>query len=139
MEGPSLEHELIALEERYWQSMKDKDAGAATALTDYPCIVAGASGVMSVDEEAFTRMLEGGAWAIKDFTLGEDVQVRRLTEDVAIIAYKIRENLTVEGEAVTMEASDASVWVRREGKWRCALHTESVIGDPYGRDRKPAH
>jgi len=139
MGNPTLERELLSLEQRYWQSMKDKDTQAATALTDYPCIVAGASGVMSVDEEAFSKMLEGGAWTIKDFTLGDDVQVRRLTDDVAIIAYKIRESLTVDGKPVTMEASDASVWVKRDGKWRCALHTESLIGDPYGRDRKPTH
>lgn len=111
--------------------MKDKDAGAATALTDYPCIVAGASGIMSRGRGARTRMLEGDAWAIKDFTFGEDVQVRRLTEDVATIAYKIRENLTVEGEALRRwAATDASVWVRREGKWRCALHTE--LGRRFG-------
>ena len=129
MKSPSLENELLTLEQRYWQSMKDKDTQAAIGLTDYPCIVAGASGVMSVDEAAFSKMLEGGAWTIRDFTLGDDVQVRRLTDDVAIIAYRIRESLTVDGKPVTMEASDASVWVKRDGAWRCALHTESLIGD----------
>ena len=37
--GPA-ENELIALERKYWQAMKDKDADAAMALTDEPCIVA---------------------------------------------------------------------------------------------------
>jgi len=139
MGTPSIERELLTLEQRYWQSMKDKDNGAASRLTDYPCIVAGASGVMKVDEAAFSKMLEGGEWTIKNFSLGDDVKVRRLTDDVAIIAYKVRENLTVDGEPVTMEAADASVWVRRDGDWRCALHTEAVTGDPYGRDRRPTH
>jgi len=53
MKNPSLESELLTLEQRYWQSMKDKDTQAAIALTDYPCIVAGASGVMSVDARAW--------------------------------------------------------------------------------------
>jgi hypothetical protein len=26
--------------------------------------------------------------------------------------------------------------VKRNGDWVCALHTESLAGDPYGRDRK---
>jgi hypothetical protein len=25
--------------------------------------------------------------------------------------------------------------VRRNGQWVCALHTESMLGDPFGRDR----
>ena len=29
-----------------------------------------------------------------------------------------------------------SVWVRSGGQWRCAMHTESLAGDPCGRDRK---
>ena len=28
--------------------------------------------------------------------------------------------------------------MRRNGKWLCALHTESVAGDPFGRDRMAA-
>jgi hypothetical protein len=28
--------------------------------------------------------------------------------------------------------------VRRGGRWVCALHTEAIAGDPYGRDRRPA-
>jgi hypothetical protein len=41
----------------------------------------------------------------------------------------------VDGKAVTLDAADASTWVRRDGRWRCALHTESIQGDPFGRDR----
>lgn len=134
----SMERELLTLEQAYWQSMKDKDAAAATAITDFPCIVAGASGVAKVDEATFSQMLEGGAWTLNDFTIGDDVQVRMLTDDVAILAYRIREDLSVDGKPVSMEAADASVWVRRDGRWRCALHTESLIGDSYGRDRTPA-
>ena len=34
------------------------------------------------------------------------------------------------------DAADASTWVRRNGRWVCALHTESLKGDPFGRDRR---
>jgi hypothetical protein len=47
----------------------------------------------------------------------------------------VHERLIVNGEPVTIDAADASTWVRREGQWRCALHTESIAGDPFGRDR----
>ena len=55
------------------------------------------------------------------------------TDDVVVVAYKVREELEVEGEDVEFEAYDASVWVRRRGQWMCALHTESMKGDPFGR------
>lgn len=84
-------------------------------------------------------MLDTGEWEIRDFAFGDDVQVRRLSDDVALIAYKVREKLTVEDKPVTLEAAETSVWVRRDGAWRCAMHTESLSGDPYGRDRKAAH
>jgi hypothetical protein len=46
--------------------------------------------------------------------------------DVAALAYTVHEELTVEGKPVTLDAADVSVWVRRNGRWLCALHTESV-------------
>jgi hypothetical protein len=63
---------------------------------------------------------------------------KTITNDVAVVAYKIREDLTVEGRPVTLEDTDASTWVRRDGQWLCALHTESILGDSFGRDRVPA-
>jgi len=41
----------------------------------------------------------------------------------------------VDGETLPVVANDSSVWVRRDGQWRCALHTESLAGDPFGRDK----
>jgi hypothetical protein len=26
----------------------------------------------------------------------------------------------------------------RNGRWLCALHTQSIAGDPFGRDRQPS-
>jgi hypothetical protein len=62
-------------------------------------------------------------------------EVRLLGGDVAVLAYTVHEELTVEGKRVTLDAADASTWVRRDGRWVCALHTESLRGDPFGRDR----
>jgi len=139
MEAKALESQLLKLERQFWQSMKDGDADAATRLTDFPCIVAGAQGVASVDQKTFKSMMGGGEWTLEEFKLGEDAQVRMLSDDVAVIAYKVREKLTVDDKPVTLEAADASVWVKRGDRWLCAMHTEALTGDPYGRDRKSAH
>lgn len=59
--------------------------------------------------------------------------VHRLSDDVAAVAYKVREDLEVDGEALTLEAFDTSIWTRRDGEWTCTIHTESLAGDPFGR------
>ena len=130
-----MKDDLLKLEKRFWQPMVDKDTGAALKLTNDPCIVAGAQGVSRISKEKFGEMMKTGDWTLPKFEL-RDVEVEQLTDDVAIIGYKAREELTVGGEPVVMEAADASTWVRANGNWVCALHTESVASDPYGRDRK---
>jgi hypothetical protein len=61
--------------------------------------------------------------------------VRLLGDDTAIVAYTVHEELTVDGKPVSIDAADTSTWVRRDGRWLCALHSESLAGDPFGRDR----
>lgn len=140
MDIKAIENELINLERRYWQSMKDKDASAANGLTDYPCFIIGAQGVGSIDgATTYSSMLDASDWTLQDFDLEDGAQVRLLSNDVAIVAYKVREKLTVDDKPVMFEAADASVWVRRDGHWRCAMHTESLAGDPFGRDRRSIH
>ena len=65
------------------------------------------------------------------------MQVKFINDDVAIVAYKVNESLIVDGKPLPLNANDSSVWVRRNGEWLCALPTESVAGDPFGRDKSP--
>ena len=134
----SVEDQLLELERQYWQALKDKDNVTALRLSDDPCIVAGASGIASLDRGALAGMLKHGGYLLRDFEIDPDVKVKMIGEDVAVIAYKVREDLTVDGKPVKLEAADASTWVRRDGRWVCALHTEAIAGDPFGRDRRAA-
>jgi hypothetical protein len=138
MPTTTIEKELVALERQYWQAIKDKDVDAAMQLTDDTCVVTGASGAASIDRKAFAGMLNSPSWTLNEFEFVGDVIARAVTDDVGVVAYKVREQLTVDGKPLTLEAADASTWIRRDGRWVCALHTESIIGDPFGRDRQPA-
>jgi ketosteroid isomerase-like protein len=135
-DGP-IEAKLVDYEKQYWQAIKDRDVPAAMRLTDDPCIITGAQGVARITRTAFAGMLQAGGWTLHEFTL-TDVQVRLLGDDVAVLAYKVKELLTVDGKSLTVEAADSSTWVRREGNWMCALHTEALLGDPFGRDKRSA-
>jgi hypothetical protein len=95
-------------------------------------MVAGAQGVRSIDHKTFVEMAKSPTWELRNFDL-TDTDVRMVTDDVAIIGYTVTEEMVVEGKPLTLKAADTSTWVRRDGRWVCALHSESVLGDPFGR------
>jgi hypothetical protein len=128
----SVGRELMALEKKYWNAIKDKDSSTAASLSNDPCVVVGAQGVGVLDRTTLGRMLQGATYELKEFAF-DDVHIRRVTDDVAVVAYKVKEDLVVEGQDVNLEAFDSSVWVRRNGEWICVVHTESIAGDPFGR------
>ena len=84
------------------------------------------------------KLTAEGKWQLHQYVIEDkNAQVRFVADDVAIVAYKVTERVTVDGQTIPIEANDSSVWVKRDGEWLCALHTESLAGDPYGRDRQP--
>jgi hypothetical protein len=127
-----LKDELLALESSYWNAIKGRDARTAARLSDDPCIVVGAQGVGEVRRDALSRMIENASYELNGYSL-HDAHIRRLSDDAVALAYSVTEDLTVEGKKVELKAFDSSVWVRRDGQWTCALHTESLAGDPFGR------
>lgn len=130
------EQELVEAERRFWNAMKEKDASTAGALTDEQCVVVGAQGVSAIDAKTMAKMTTEGTWKLEHYAFDEQArQIRFLTDDIAIVAYPVTERVVVDGATLPIEANDSSVWVRRDGQWRCALHTESLAGDPFGRDR----
>lgn len=135
METQAITQELLELERRFWQAIKDKDAETAMSLTDDTTIVAGASGVGRIDRRSLADMLTSATYTVDAFELDDRAEVRMLSDDVAILAYKVHEELHVDGQPVKLDAADSSTWVRRDGRWLCAAHTEAIAGDPYGRDR----
>lgn len=136
MATQKLKNELLALEKQFWQAMKDRDTAVAMRLTDDQCIVAGAQGVELIRREQLAKMLESPGWTLNDYRFADDAQVCQLGDDVAVIAYDVHEDLTVEVKPVALDAAESSTWVRRNGNWVCASHIESIRGDPFGRDRR---
>ena len=127
---------VLDLEKRFWDAMRTKDAKTAADMTDDKCIVVGAQGVSAIDQKTMGKLTTEGQWQLQQYAFDDkNTQVNFVSDDVAIVAYKVNEHVLIEGQTLPIEANDSSVWVRRDGEWRCALHTESLAGDPYGRDR----
>lgn len=132
MQHDDMSRELFALEQKFWNAIKDRDAASAVALSDDPCVVVGAQGIGEVDKATLAGMLTNAPYQLKEFSF-DDFHVRRVTDEVAVVTYKVSEDLVVDGQDVDLKAFESSVWVRRSGQWVCVVHTESLAGDPYGR------
>jgi hypothetical protein len=129
--------DLIEREKQFWTAMKEKDARATERMTDDRCIVVGPQGVSAIDPATMAKLTKEGQWELQRFELDDQkAQVQFLNDDVALVAYNVKERVAVDGATLSIDANDASVWVRRDGEWVCAMHTESLAGDPYGRDRR---
>ena len=118
---------IVKLEKTFWQSMVDKDADKAMKMIADECLITGPMGTMRSDPEDYKRMTEQGQWDLQDFEFS-DVQVIFPAEDTAIIAYKVHQTGSMEGKEMDLNCADSTTWVRDGDEWKCALHTETIVG-----------
>jgi hypothetical protein len=124
----------LARERRFLDAMKDRDGSTAMELSDDPTVVVGAQGAGEISRTALGAMLEAPTWQLLSYEI-EDFIVREVARGTVITAYRVTEELTVDEKPLILEAYDASVWVEHDGRWLCSLHTESLAGDSFGRDK----
>lgn len=115
------------LETRFWQSMVDKDREASMALIAEDCLLAGSSGVIRIDPRKYGQIASDDTHTLQSFDF-DNVEVIFPTDDVAIIAYTVRQIGDMGGETMDLRCSDTSTWVRANGEWKCAAHTEAILG-----------
>ena len=121
-------NEIETLEKRFWQTMVDKDARAASAMIADQALVTGPMGAMRIDPARYEAMTEDGQWNLESYVMS-DVQVVSPSDDVAIIAYKVNQKGDMKGQAMDLNCVDSSTWVRDGDEWKCALHTETILGE----------
>ena len=116
------------LETEFWQSMVGKDADKAVTMIADECLITGPQGTMRSDPADYKRMTEQGEWELDQFEFS-DVQVIFPQEDTAIIAYNVHQTGSMKGQEMDLNCADSSTWVRDGEEWKCALHTETIIGE----------
>ncbi len=120
--------EIEVLEKAFWQTMVDKDAKAAAAMIADQGLVTGPMGAMAIDPAKYEKMTEEGQWNLTSFEMS-DVQVVRPSDGVAIIAYKVHQKGDMKGQDMDLNCVDSTTWVKDGGDWKCALHTETILGE----------
>jgi len=120
--------DLIALEKKFWQSMVDEDTDTALDMLAEPSLMVSSHGAMKFDHAAYRKMAEQGSMVIKSFKLS-DMEVVFPADDTALLTYHVKQALVPRGKSDTIEQemNDASVWTRKDGQWRCVMHTETPV------------
>ena len=120
---------ITKLETRFWQSMVDKDPAAAKTMIAEECLVIGTMGTMKIDPEKYAQMTSKGQWTLESFEFS-DLAVVFPSDDVALVAYEVHQKGAMKGNALDMRCADSTTWVRQNGEWKCAMHTETMLSEP---------
>ena len=123
---PSQRSEIVNLEKSYWDAMKAKDGRRTSELSGKTALVTGAQGVMRIEKEKMGKMTEEGNWSLDSYAL-EDVEVSTPSPDIALIAYTVRQSVTMNGKSQDLRAADSSVWIRGSKGWECHAHSETFL------------
>ncbi len=108
--------QIIELEEKFWQAMKEDDIEAAVSLTRFPCLISGPQGSRLVVEDDFRNMMKAHSEKNYEGIELKNKLVEILNEETAIITYEANHN----GKTFL----DTSTWVNVKGNWVCAYHSE---------------
>jgi ketosteroid isomerase-like protein len=119
--------EIVELETSFWQSLVDKDADTAMGMIADQFLITGPMGPLRSDPADYKRMTEQADWDLARFEFS-DVEVIFPVEDTAIIAYKVHQTGSMKGQVMDLDCADSTTWVRDGDDWKCALHTETIVG-----------
>ena len=123
-----LKQDIVDLEVAYWEAMKAKDGRRTSELSGEETLVTNAHGVTRIPRNTMGSMTESGEWRLTEYEL-RDIEVMTPADDVAIIAYTVRQKVEMGGKPQVMKAADCSTWVRGEQGWECHAHCETMLSE----------
>jgi len=120
--------EIESLERAFWQSLVDDQPEVASSLLTPTALMVGSHGAMSFDPPAYERMARDPKHSLLDYRFS-DMDVLFPSDDVAIATYRAWQKYEKDGETVEENVFDSSTWLKVDGKWKCAAHTETKAAD----------
>ena len=117
---------LVALENRFWQSLVEEDSDTATELLCEPAFMVSSHGAFKFDHASYRKMATEGPMVLTSYELS-DVQVAFPNENTAVLAYNVKQTMSPRGkkDGKTEIVHDTSTWIREGDSWKCAMHTET--------------
>ena len=122
----AMKDEILALEKDYWDAMKRKYGKRTAQLSGTVALTTGARGVTTIPKAKMGQMTEEGNWTLDSYEF-DDVEVITPAPDIAIIAYTVKQKVTMDGKQQELQAADSSTWVRGSNGWECHAHSETFL------------
>jgi hypothetical protein len=121
-----LKDELVAIDKALWGAWSVGNAAPFKEhlADDYVQAVAGA-GVTSGKDKVIAGLSPGDC-ELKSFDF-QDVTIRQLGQDVAILNYVANQDVSCGGEKLPPRVFSTSVYVRRAGKWLALNYQETPL------------
>lgn len=118
--------EIEKLEQAFWKSMVDGKPEIATGMLTEPALMVSGHGANKFDHAGYTKMAKDDRFKLVDYDISNmDVTFPR--DDVAVATYQVTQKVEMEGKASEMEVFDTSTWIKLDGNWLCAMHTECPV------------
>jgi ketosteroid isomerase-like protein len=121
--------EIERLERAFWQSLVERDADVATGLLADQALMVSSHGTTRFDPAQYTKMLQDPKHGLLEYTLS-DMDVLFPSDDLAIATYRARQKMEMDGRQLEQDVVDSSTWVKVDGAWKCAAHTETQATPP---------
>jgi hypothetical protein len=109
--------QIIELEQKFWQAMREEDIETAVSLSRFPCLLSGPKGSKLIVEDEFRQLMQGHDGKTFEGVELKNTLVEILNEETAVITYEYDLN----GKTFL----DASTWVNEKGNWVCGFHSET--------------
>lgn len=124
--------EIMQLETEFWQSLLDDEPERAAALLTETATSVAKFGIHHFTPAEYITMARKGPAKLTAFAFSND-KVLFPTPDVAIATYEVEQKFEMNGELQEMVCLDTTTWVRRDGRWLAAAHTETAKQEMHNR------
>ena len=123
-----LRRELFDLEKQYWEASKRGDSAELDRLTADKFTFVMGEGILSFRRPEFVEMMATEGIKITGYSLDEQTaHLHQITADVALLAYMSHIDYEEGGVQREGDSYTISLWVNRDGTWRCAAVTDTPI------------
>ena len=118
-----MKNQIQQAEEQYWSGMQKHHYETVKSLTQFPCLITGANGLRSVDEDSFKKMFDGHKGTEMKVSDLSEVHTKMLSDDFGVIMYRV----TVDYNGKSMDCACTSTWQKQDGGWKCVIHSETPL------------
>ncbi|WP_423457216.1 nuclear transport factor 2 family protein [Ottowia sp. VDI28] len=119
--------DIMKLETEFWQSLVDQAPEKAAALLTGEAANVAMYGIHHFSPAEYLKMAKDGPAKLTSFLFSNE-KVFFPAPDVAVATYEARQSFEMNDTVHEMICFDTTTWVKSNGKWLAAVHTETPKG-----------